>query len=251
MKGLPVPNIESRRLSGQVAIVTGASGGIGRAISHALAREGARIYAIGRNPERLRKTVVEGGGGLDIVELAVDLTSEQQSEELAQKVAAIERVNILIHCAGVLHQAAMKEAPIEHLDAQYAINVRVPYLLTKRLLPVLEASQGQSVFINSTTGLNAKRPEIGQYAATKHALRAVADSLREEVNSKGVRVTSVYLGRTAGPLQERLHREEGKRYESELLVQPEDVASVVLESLVLSRTAEITDITVRPLRKAR
>jgi NAD(P)-dependent dehydrogenase (short-subunit alcohol dehydrogenase family) len=246
-----VPSFESRRLSGQVAIVTGASGGIGRAISHALAREGARIYALGRNPERLKKAAAESVMSSDIVNLAVDLTSEQQVDEVAHKLATVAKVSILIHCAGMLCQSTMKNASIERLDAQYAVNLRAPYLLTTRLLPLLEASQGQIVFINSTTGLNAKRPEIGQYAATKHALRAVADSLREEVNPKGVRVTSVYLGRTAGPLQERLHREEGKRYEPESLVQPEDVASVVLESLVLSRTAEITDITMRPLRKAR
>ena len=143
------------------------------------------------------------------------------------------------------------QAPVEHLDAQYAINLRAPYLLTKHLLPLLVSSRGQIIFINSTAGLNAKRAEIGQYAATKHALRAIADSLRVEVNPKGVRVTSVYLGRTASPMQEALHRQEGKSYEPDMLLQPEDVASVVLESLVLPRTAEITDITVRPLCKSR
>jgi short-subunit dehydrogenase len=117
------------------------------------------------------------------------------------------------------------------------------------MLPLLVASRGQIVFINSTAGLTANRAEIGQYAATKYGLRAIADSLREEVNPCGVRVTSVYLGRTASPMQEALHREEGKSYEPQMLLQSGDVASVVIQSLVLPRTAEITDITLRPLCK--
>ncbi len=137
-----------------------------------------------------------------------------------------------------------------NLDLQYATNVRAPYVLTKRLLPLLTASRGQIVFVNSSAGLNAKRPDAGQYAATKHALRAIADSLREEVNPEGVRVLSVYLGRTATPLQEALFREQGKDYHAEMLLQPEDVASVVVQTLMLPPTAEVTEISIRPMRKS-
>lgn len=73
----------------------------------------------------------------------------------------------------------------------------------------------------------------GQYAAAKHGLRAVADSLRAEVNSDGVRVLSVLLGRTATPMQAALAAQEGRAHRPELLVQPEDVASVVGCALVL------------------
>jgi NADP-dependent 3-hydroxy acid dehydrogenase YdfG len=115
---------------------------------------------------------------------------------------------------------------------------------------LLKASQGQIVFINSTLGLNAKRPEVGQYAATKHALKAVADSLREEVNQDGIRILSVYPGRTATPRQKRLQEEEGRAYRPELLMQPEDVATIVLCALTLPRTAEVTDISLRPMLKS-
>jgi len=123
-------------------------------------------------------------------------------------------------------------------------------MLTQQLLPLLAAAHGQVVFINSSVGLTAKRPEIGQYAATKHALRAIADCLREEVNSNGIRVLTVYLGRTATPMQEVLHRLEGVPYNPEALLQPEDVASVVVHALMLPRTAEVTDISIRPMRKS-
>ena len=94
------------------------------------------------------------------------------------------------------------------------------------------------------------RANVGQYAATKHALKAVADSLRDEVNSDGVRVLSIFAGRTATPMQETIYRLENKAYDAQLLLQPEDIASVVIHALTLPRTAEATDIHIRPLVKS-
>jgi NADP-dependent 3-hydroxy acid dehydrogenase YdfG len=113
---------------------------------------------------------------------------------------------------------------------------------------LVRAHQGQIVFVNSTAGLNA-RANVSQFAATQHALRAVADSLREEINQDGVRVVSVYPGRTATPGQAKIHSIEGKAYAPERLMQPEDVASVVVTALTLPRTGELTDVRVRPMLK--
>jgi NADP-dependent 3-hydroxy acid dehydrogenase YdfG len=104
------------------------------------------------------------------------------------------------------------------------------------------------VFINSSAGLNA-RAELAQYAATKHALKAIADSLREEINDDGVRVLSIFLGRTATPMQATVHEMEGREYHPERLMQPEDVATVVINALSLPRSAEVTNIVVRSLAK--
>ena len=123
-----------------------------------------------------------------------------------------------------------------------------PYALTQALLPMLKAQRGQVVFINSSSGIGAK-PMTAQYDSTKHALKAIADSLRGEVNAHGVRVLSVYLGRTASEMQERIHQHEGKPYRPELLLQPADVASVIMNALNLPRTAEVTDIHIRPMMK--
>jgi NADP-dependent 3-hydroxy acid dehydrogenase YdfG len=135
------------------------------------------------------------------------------------------------------------------LDKQYKTNVRAPYALTQALLPMLKAFQGQVVFINSSSALNAK-PMTAQYDSTKHALKALADSLRGEINRHGVRVLSVYLGRTASEMQEGIYRMEGRPYRPELLLQPDDVASVVVNALGLPRTAEVTDISIRPMIKS-
>jgi NAD(P)-dependent dehydrogenase (short-subunit alcohol dehydrogenase family) len=238
-------------LTGRLAVVTGASSGVGRAIALALSREGAELCAVGRDAKRLAATVEDARRFSNAAGFQIDLTSPKSIQPLVGHLEGkAGGVGILVHSAGLYHQGRMASARVEDFDAQDRTNVRAPYLLTKALLPLLVAAQGQVVFINSSAGLFAKRPEIGQYSATKHALKAIADSLREEVNPKGIRVLSLYLGRTATPMQEALYRSEGKDYDPKTLIQPEDVASVVVQALVLSDTAEVTDISMRPMKKS-
>lgn len=236
-------------LAGRTATVTGASSGIGRALAIALSREGAHVCAVGRNPVTLAETVAAARQFSPATDFQIDLTVDGHIQPLLQHLEEAGRLDILIHGAGVIHQDLMESARVEDLDLQYATNVRAPYLLTQRLLPFLTAARGQIVFINSSTGLAARAPEVGQYAATKHALKAIADSLREEVNPKGIRVLSVYLGRTATPLQQALYQQHGSTYRPETLLQPEDVASTIVHALTLPPTAEVTDICMRPLQK--
>jgi len=238
------------RLTGRAALVTGASSGVGRAIALLLAKNGVRVYAVGRALRALEETVTALQEFAPAMGFPMDLTLDGSLQPL---VAHLEedggQLDVLIHSAGVIHQGPMEKARIEDFDCQYATNVRAPYLLTQRLLPFLTKASGQIVFINSSVGLAVKRPEAGQYAATKHALKAVADSLREELNPKGIRVLTVYLGRTATPMQQELYRQEGSSYHPEQLLQPEDVASVIIHALKLPRTGEVTDISIRPMVK--
>lgn len=239
-----------RRFLDQVAVITGASSGIGAALALALGREGARLSLVGRDPARLEavaNTVRAAAGHVAIHE--ADLTRDG---EIARLRAWVERelgpVDLLIHSAGIIALGPMSSAPVAELDRQYQTNVRAPYLLTQAFLPMLLERQGQIVFVNSSAGLHA-RAGVGQYAATKHALKAIADSLREEVNGPGIRVLSVFPGRTATPMQAAVHEVEGSVYHPEWLLQPEDVAAVVLNALSLPATAEVTDIHIRPRRK--
>jgi NAD(P)-dependent dehydrogenase (short-subunit alcohol dehydrogenase family) len=179
-----------------------------------------------------------------------DLTLDNHIQELATCLKRdLDRLDVLVHSAGVIALGPIERAPIEEFDWQYRVNVRAPYALTQALLPLIKSCQGQVVFINSSVTLVNGRANLSQYSATKHALKAVADSLRDEVNVYGVRVISVYPGRTASPMQEAVREAEGKPYAPADLIQPDDVAALVLGALALPRTAEVTDIAVRPLRK--
>jgi short-subunit dehydrogenase len=239
------------KFAGQLAVVTGASSGIGKAIALELARQGATLCLVGRSREALRAVAESTGEASPKIRCyRADFTVDEDVHELvAQLRRDYSAIDVLIHSAGIIVNGALAALPVEDLDRQYRTNVRAPYLLTQALLSLLKACQGQIVFMNSTVGLNAGA-NAGQYAATKHALRAVADSLRAEVNPQGVRVLSVYLGRTATPMQAAVHQMEGRAYRPDLLMQPEDVATVVLNALSVPRTAEVTDIHLRPMIKS-
>jgi len=232
-------------LTDQIAVVTGASSGIGKAIALALGAEGATLCLLGRHVERVHVSAPHSA------RFTVDLDVERQILDAA---SAIQKefggADILVHSAGVFVRESTTTASPANLDRQYRVNVRAPFVLTQALLPGLRQRHGQIVFINSSVARLTPAALISQYAATKAALKAMADSLRQEVNVDGVRVLSVFVGRTATPMQAALHQAEGKEYRPERLLQPADVAATVLHALCLPRTAEITEIDIRPMQKA-
>jgi NADP-dependent 3-hydroxy acid dehydrogenase YdfG len=236
--------------AGPIALITGAGSGIGRAITLALAAQGTTPCLVGRHQQALRAVADSARTQAPQTRCyPADLASAEQIEHLAEQVKNDwDRLDVLVHSAGAISLGTLDRASLEDFDRQFQVNVRAPCALTQALLPLLRRSYGQIVFINSSVGLTA-RANVGQYAATKHALRAIADTLREEVNGDGIRILSVFLGRTASPLQAAVHRAEGRDYHPELLLQPEDVAAMVASALALPRTAEVTDIRMRPLAK--
>jgi NADP-dependent 3-hydroxy acid dehydrogenase YdfG len=238
-------------LEEQIAIVTGATGGIGGAIASAICQAGAHVIAMGRDNAKLQNLICRFNGFSGTVEpFLADLTQDDDLSALANHVfRAFGRLDILVHCAGAYARGKLEQSSIQTMDALYAANVRGPYMLTKKLLPVLKKPRGQIVFINSSAALSA-RAEVGQYSATQHAFRALADGLRNEVNADQVRVLSVYLGRTATARIQAVTLKEGRQYQPELLLQPEDVASVVNNALALPWTAEVTDVSIRPMQKS-
>jgi NADP-dependent 3-hydroxy acid dehydrogenase YdfG len=230
-----------------VAVVTGGSRGIGKAIALKLAAEGATLCLIGRHLEMLEETARQSGVPARLYQ--TDLSVPEELESLVNRLQGeLERVDILVHSAGAYANVEFSRAPVEEFDKLFAINVRAPFRLTQALLPALIKAQGQVVFINSIVVRKVAR-KLTHYAATKHALRSLADSLREEVNEAGVRVITVYPGRTAGAIQEWLFQLENRPYIPERLMQPEDIADTVYHALMTPRTAELTDIYTRPFYK--
>jgi NADP-dependent 3-hydroxy acid dehydrogenase YdfG len=238
-------------LSNQIAIVSGASGGIGGAIAAAFAREGAVLCLLGRNMDRLRARA-------EILRVSSPRVDPHQCD-LSQpdQIATVQsyvmreygRADILVHCGGAFSNGNVADAPLSVLDQLYEANVRGPVMLTQMLLPLLKKPRGQIVFVNSSAGLNASA-NAGFYSAMQHAFKVLADSLRAEVNAEHVRILSVYPGRTATPRIRALHAAEGRSYEPELLLQPDDIASVIVNAISLPWTAEVTDIQLRSMQKS-
>jgi NADP-dependent 3-hydroxy acid dehydrogenase YdfG len=235
--------------SGGVALVTGAGGGIGRAIARALVAAGSVTWLVGRRPAALEETA-RACGGDHVHPRPADLTSEADTAELVQELErAHGRLDVLTHCAGSIVHGSIEETSAHSLDDQFNANVRAFYVIAQRLLPLLRKGPGQIVVVNSSIVSRPPQPGVGQFAATQHALRTLTDTLRQEVNADGVRVLSVFPGRTATSRQQQLFAEEGRRYQPELLLQPDDLATIIVTALWLPRTAEVTDIHIRPMLK--
>lgn len=236
-----------KRLQGKMALVTGASSGIGAAITRKLAEEGASLALIGRDQTRLENIAadVKGKAGavfLYIADLAV------QSDRASLKFAIddeIGRLDILVHSAGTHDQGLVEDVSPDVFIHQLQVNTVAPYALTHFFLPNLRRRRGQIVFINSRAALFS-RAGMSQYCASKHALKAFADSLRQEVDKDGIRVISVYPGRTATPMQQRIHEAAGHAYDPTLFPQPESIADLVVHALTLPDTTEISDVIIAP-----
>jgi len=228
---------------GQTAIVTGASSGIGRAIAIALANAGLAVRLVGRDRERLEQVAGQAGGDARIA--VVDITKGPAVAGLAR--AALPTLDVLVHSAGAYRQEALHELDADSLAALDAINLHAPILLTQACLPALRAASGQVVFVNSQAGLSAGAATLA-YSAGKHGLRAAADALRQLLNPQGVRVLSIFPGRTDTPMQQAILAREKRVADAGMLMQPEDVAAMVLAALTLPRSAEVTEIMMRPMR---
>ena len=233
---------------GLTALVTGAGGDIGAAIAEALHRQGAVVGLVGRRVRTLRG--VASRIGVPAGQLfTTDLTSDGDVRATARTfLSRFGRLDILVHSNGIHLTAPLAEAKIADFDRLWAANVRSPFLLTQTFLDALRESAGQIVFVNSSI-VNAARPGVGLFASTQHALRGLADALRTELNPAGIRVLTVYPGRTATTRQERIFKAEQRPYEPDRLLQPREIASVVTQALALPRTAEVTEVHIRPLLK--
>jgi NAD(P)-dependent dehydrogenase (short-subunit alcohol dehydrogenase family) len=242
------------KFKGRVAVVTGASSGIGAAIARALGAEGASLALLGRDAGRLEGTArdASGSSGARVRTYVVEFADSEQVRAAGEKVeldfADLGGVDIVVHSAGVFSEAKLEEGTGEGFEQQWRVNLLAPYELTRSLAGSLKRRGGEVVFINSSVarGAGAARAGLSQYASMKLGLKGVADAVRAELNESGVRVLSVYVGRTATPMQREIFKREGKEYRPERLLQPEDVASVVVGCLSLPRTAEVTEVDVRP-----
>jgi NADP-dependent 3-hydroxy acid dehydrogenase YdfG len=234
----------------QIAVVTGASSGIGKAVALSLAEHGATVCLVARRLKELEAVALcTRAIRPKLLPYQTDLVQDKDLNRLVTRLRAdFQHIDIIVHSAGIYERAPLACARMPDFEVQYRTNVLAPYALTQALLPMLVAQRGQVVFVNSSAGLAAPE-KLSQYAATKHALKAIADSLRKEVNQDGIRVLSVYLGRTATPLQKRVHEMENRTYRPENLMQASDVAAVIVNALSLPRTAEVTEIQMRSLKR--
>lgn len=219
------------------ALITGAGGGIGSAIATALAPTHTLLLA-GRPSDRL-DTVAER---LDATTFPLDLTDADEIEAACE---IVDELDVLVHNAGVSIPGRVGESHVDEWRATFSVNVFGAVALTLALLPALRSARGQVVFINSGSGRKASR-NMASYSASKFALRAFADSLRE--SEPELRVTTIFPGRVDTDMQREVVAFEGGEYNPANFLRPETVAAAVANAVATPPDGHLHEVVLRPRR---
>ncbi len=232
----------------KVAVVTGATSGIGLATVRALGRAGMRVFLVGRNAGKLARIARSLPRGQLAGSAIADLGSLDDLRALIIEILALGHVDLLVHCAGEYDWSEAGRFDPERFGLLFDVNVRAPYLLTQGLLVGLARAKGQVVFVNSSV-VRGPGEGVALYKATQHAVQGLTDSLRQDLNRRGIRVTSLYPGRTATPRMAKIYRHEDRPYRPGLLLSASDVAGVVVALTQLPGSVEVTDLHLRSVHR--
>jgi 3-oxoacyl-[acyl-carrier protein] reductase len=232
-----------QQLAGKVAIVTGASGGIGRAVSLMLARSSVRVVLAARNQAQLEKVgdEIRAAGG-EALALPTDVSREDALEHLVESaLQAYGSIDYLINNAGWGKKAPVVKSRVNDWDQTLSVNLRAPMILSKLVLPTLIGKRsGAIVNIGSISGKQGSA-DVAAYAASKFGLVGFTESLFEEVREQGIKVSVIHPGFVDTPLippNPRLNRNK--------MIRPDDIAEAVLYVLRSSAACCPVEIVVRP-----
>jgi NADP-dependent 3-hydroxy acid dehydrogenase YdfG len=251
----------SRDLENTVALVTGASSGIGQATARTLATRGAAVALVARRADRLQELageIADAGGTALPVEADVS-DREQAGAAVARTVEELGRLDLLINNAGVMLLGPIADAPIEEWEQMVEVNLLGLLYTAHAALPHLLTAAGKGprevadlVNISSVAGRQARKGS-GVYNATKHGVGAFSESLRQEVTRRHVRVSLVEPGAVGTELQEHnrpeVREQIEKRFEDMDILQADDIADAIAYVVTRPRHVAVNEILVRPTQQ--
>jgi NAD(P)-dependent dehydrogenase (short-subunit alcohol dehydrogenase family) len=216
-------------LGGKVALVTGASSGIGAEIARSLGAAGAQVGLVGRSKERLAEAVaaVEATGA-EAASIVADVCADDAPDAIVgELLARFGRLDVLVHSAGIYLQASLADSNDEIFDSQWMTNTRAPYRLTRAALAHL-GSGSAIVFVSSISG-HVGSPNDSAYCASKGAIELIVKALATELAPRGIRVNAVAPGNVRTPMN------------ADILAAP-DVEREILAATPAGRVGVVTDI---------
>ena len=244
------------KLDGKVAVITGASSGIGEATAEALAAEGASIVVAARRKERLSALVkrINGNGG-KALSVECDVTDEEQAHGLIQKAKdELGQVDILVNNAGVMQLSKIEKGLSDEWRRMFDVNVLGLLYVTDAAVQVMkEQGSGHLINISSVAGRKSG-PFRGAYSGTKFAVNAISEALRVELLEDNIRVTMVEPGAVETELAGHITDDEAKEGMQSVLsgdiLQPEDIAAAIAYCAVQPERVSVNEILIRPTEQA-
>ena len=244
------------RLDGKVAVVTGASSGIGEATAEALAAEGAVVVVAARREDRLSGLVerIEGAGERALA-VSCDVTDEAQAHALIQKsVDEFGRIDVLVNNAGVMLLSKVSKGLSDQWRQMFEVNVMgLLYATDAAIEHMKRQGSGHLVNISSVAGRKVTRDSSGVYAGTKFAVGAISEGLRQELLSDNIRVTIVEPGAVATELPDHITDEDAREGLSGLLeleiLQAEDIANAIVYAVTQPERVSVNEVLIRPTQQ--
>lgn len=264
----------AKPLTGKTAIVTGASSGMGRAISELLAESGAYVFLCARNSDAMedcKKHITDHGGNAQVIK--ADISDTGQVYKLVDAVLEkTARLDIMVNCAGLSYTGSIVDGSLDEWRAMFDINVMGLLAGCQAAVKAMRNCQAEGHIVNISSVV-AQRNNSGVYGATKHAVNVISASLRDELEDDSIRVTNVMPGATATNFARNFDPEfvhtmlkmagiktevkAGEHLPPEVLEQlannmkhllsdPKDIAKAVLYAVSQPIDVNIADIVVRP-----
>jgi NADP-dependent 3-hydroxy acid dehydrogenase YdfG len=252
----------TRRLEGTVALVTGASSGIGEATAIALAAEGATVAIAARRRDRLEQVVERIGADTDVLVIETDITDEAAARAMVEAtVTEFGRLDTVVNNAGVMLLGPIVDAPVEEWRRMVELNVLGLLYTTHAALPhLLEAAEREPrrvadiVNVSSVAGRQARQGS-GVYNATKFGVGAFSESLRQEVTRRHVRVSLIEPGATrtelAGHNRPEVLETMAATFGDTELMQAEDIAESIVFTVTRPRHVTVNEVLIRPTEQER
>ena len=243
------------RLDGKVAVITGASSGIGEATAEALAAEGATVVVAARREDRLNELVerIENAGGRTLA-VSCDITDEGQAHDLVRRaVEEFGRIDILVNNAGVMLLSRIERGLSDQWRQMFEVNVMgLLYATHAAIGHMKEQGSGHLINISSVAGRKV-RVTGGVYSGTKWAVGAISEALRLELLEDNIRVTVIEPGAVATELPSHITDEEARqgmsRFEGVEILEAEDIANAIAYAAIQPERISINEVLIRPSRQ--
>jgi NADP-dependent 3-hydroxy acid dehydrogenase YdfG len=245
----------SNNIAGKVVVITGASSGLGEATARLLAAEGASVVMGARRVERLKSLAGEltGKGGKALA-VATDVTDREQVKGLVDAaVQAFGRIDVIVNNAGLMPQAPLERLKVDEWDQMIDVNIKGVLYGIAAVLPYMQRqNSGHIINVSSVAG-HKVGPGFTVYAATKHAVRALSEGLRQEVKPYNLRTTVISPGAVATELPSSVTEpdvaERLRKFYAEVAVPADSFARAVAFAISQPEDVDINEILFRPTRQ--